>query len=130
MEKLIYLPVSTHQIGERVKAHIGNPDGTPLCASKKPVRKGMEITSWDNFHYENPYGSICEICKKKAEMIFRPKAKFWYLDPFNGDIKEFGSLRRAVVSAKQEHGSSTIWQLGPGNINKIIETVKGLDPLP
>lgn len=129
MEKLIYLPQSSHQIGAKTRTHIGTPNGVPLCAYKKPVKEGIEVT-WDNLHYETPYEGLCETCQKKAKIIFRPKAKFWYMDPFNDDIKEFDKLNDAENSAIKEHGNSTIWQTGPGDINKIIEIAEGLNPLP
>ena len=66
----------------------------------------------------------------KTSLSLRPRAVFWYLDPFHGDRHEFKSLRAAKSAAKNEHGNSCIWQTGPGKVNRIVAFVEGLDPLP
>ncbi len=63
-------------------------------------------------------------------MFDRPRAQYWYLSPFNGDRRCFDTLDEARRSARTEHGFSTIYQTGPGTTNKVIETVRGYDPLP
>lgn len=129
--KLTFLLVGTpdHFSKGEVNAHIIDENGDLLCRTNATGHPGLPVT-WDRLLHENPYGCICKRCHAAALLRIRPKARFWYLDPFHGNEKSFGSLRGAVSSAKKEHGNSTIWQTGPGDINKIIRFVEGLPVLP
>lgn len=105
-------------------------DGERTLCGKHPGGTILYEADWEALHYRVPFGELCPTCRKAAELHLRPRAVFWYLDPFNGDMKEFKSLRTAVSSAKKKHGNSTIWQLGPGDINKIVRFVEGRPVLP
>ncbi len=109
--------------------HIADLSGKTLCG-KKAAGKELAKADWDVLHGNIPAGQQCKTCRAKALLLLRPNAQFWYLDPFNGNKKEFTTITEARKTAKTEHGTVTIWQLGPGDINKIVETVHGLDPLP
>lgn len=110
-------------------AHITDRNDVVLCG-KRIEGRSLYKADWESIHYRTPFGGLCKECLKAAELRLRPKAVFWYSDPFSGEIKEFPSLRAAVASAKKEHGNSTVWQLGPGDINKIVRFVEGLPALP
>lgn len=108
--------------------HICGPDGKPLCGCVTPGTPGGSVT-WESLH-EPRWTPVCPKCRRKAVLLLRPKAEYWYLSPFNGVKHSFGSLAAARKAAKKEHGTPAIWQLGPGETNKIVEFVEGLDPLP
>lgn len=108
--------------------HIATVDGAPLCGSRD-AGQIYGTADWEALHSPR-FHRQCPRCRKAAFLVLRPRASFWYLDPFHGNMKEFKSLRAAVSSAKKEHGNSTIWQVGPGDVNKIVLFVKGLDVLP
>ena len=109
--------------------HITDLSGKTLC---NKIIKGKILTEadWNVLHENMSAGQWCKSCRAKALLLLRPRAKFWYLDPFNGNEKSFMTITEASKSAKKEHGTCTIWQLGPGDINKIITTIHGLEPLP
>lgn len=108
--------------------HVAGADGSPLCGSRDPG-KTYGPADWDALHSPR-FHRRCPKCQQTAVLLLRPRAKFWYLDPFHGAVKEFVSLASAVRSARKEHGNSAIHQTGPGETNRIIKSVKGLDPLP
>ncbi len=108
--------------------HVARADRTPLCGAAAKG-KAYDEAGWVALHAPR-FHRQCPACRRAAVLILRPKAKFWYLDPFNGNRKEFGSLRSARASAGKEHGTSTVWQTGPGDVNRIACSVQGLDPLP
>lgn len=108
--------------------HITGTDGTPLCGCRAEG-KTYDIADWEALHSPR-WHKQCPKCRQAALLILRPRAVYWYLDPFSGHLKEFRSLRSAKASARKEHGNSTIYQLGPGDINRIAAFVEGMDPLP
>lgn len=110
-------------------AHITDGNDVVLCG-KRIEGRSLYKADWESIHYRIPFGGLCKECLKAAELRLRPKAVFWYLDPFNGGHKEFPSLRAAEKAAAKEHGSVTIHQLGPAETNEIVKFVRGLDPLP
>lgn len=133
MEKLRFIQGSDRH-GFMENAHVtaeadaAGPRQT-LCG-KRMEGTVLHEADWEALHYRTPFGGVCEKCFKTAELRLRPKAKYWYLDPFNGDMKEFDSLREAVAAARKEHGNPWIYQTGPGNINKNVRQVEGLPMLP
>lgn len=132
MEHLNYIPVPQNRgrFGrDIINAHITNGNGATLCGRTNEATCGLQVT-WDSLHDGTPYGRICPKCREKAILSLRPTATFWFMDPYNGDIRSFGSITSAKRDARKRNGSSTIWQLGPGEINRIVETVNGLPALP
>ena len=125
----IHVDPAFRHFGDRVDTHVSDEKGNPLCGTKGHFRVGQQV-NWENLHYGGPYGCLCKKCRETAVLQLRPKARFWYLDPFSGHERSFGSLRNAVAAAKKEHGTSTIFQVGPGEVNRIVRFVSGLDPLP
>lgn len=111
------------------KAHITDGTGKCLCGADASGTL-LHPADWDAVHYRIPHPGVCKGCRQAAILRLRPKAVFWYSDPFNGDTKEFPSLRAAVSSARKEHGNPCIWQVGPGDVNKIVKVVEGLPALP
>ncbi len=121
-----------------------NPPGTGNTSSVEHITpdegrsvlcgKTIKGRAWDDAHWEalhSPrFHRQCPLCRSKAILALRPVARFWYLNPFNGDLKEFPTAKEAIMSAQTEHGTCTIWQTGPGEINKIVKFVNGLDTLP
>ena len=110
--------------------HIMGPNNKTLCGRSPKRLRELGPADWDRLHESKPWGRYCECCRQRAFLRLRPKAVFWYLDPFNGDRKEFPTLREAKKNARKEYGSVTIWQLGPGDVNRIVKFVRGYDPLP
>lgn len=109
--------------------HITPDDGKTVLCGEKAEGKALDNAHWWAIH--SPRSSqLCPQCREKAILALRPVAQFWYLDPFSGHRKNFPTAEEAIMSARTEHGTCTIWQYGPGDISKIIATVKGLDPLP
>ena len=108
--------------------HITDDGKTALCGSKDKG-KPYDTADWDALHSPR-FHRKCPKCRAAAVLILRPRATYWYLDPFYGNVKEFKSLRSARASALKEHGTSYITQVGPGEINKTVDIVTGLDPLP
>ena len=118
--------------GRRAHVHVTDAVGKPLCGTKHPVSKTSVLADWEWLHstFRSP---LCEKCLKAAVLRLRPAATFWYQDPWNGsETHEFHSLGEAKKTASKEHcpGSIAIWQLGPGDTNKIVGFVEGLPPLP
>lgn len=108
--------------------HVTADGKTALCGSKDGGEP-RDAADWDALHSPR-FHRRCPKCQQAAVLLLRPRAKFWYLDPFHGAVKEFVSLASAVRSARKEHGNSTIHQTGPGETNRIVKSVEGLDPLP
>ena len=109
--------------------HITSDEGQSVLCGKTARGRAWDDADWEALH--SPwFHRQCPLCRNKAILALRPVARFWYQDPFHGDTKEFPTVKHAIRSARTEHGTCTIWQTGPGEINKIIDTVKGLDPLP
>lgn len=109
--------------------HITPDDGKTVLCGEKAEGKAWDYAHWRALHTPRSC-RLCPQCREKAILALRPVARFWYLDPLYGNRKDFPTAKEAIMSARTEHGTCTIWQYGPGEINKIIDTVKGLDPLP
>lgn len=129
MDKIITTDTSPWTSTER-PLHIMGPNNRTLCGKSPKRLRELGPANWDRLHESKPWGRYCECCRQRAVLQLRPKAVFWYLDPFNGGNKEFPSLRAAEKAAAKEHGSVTIHQLGPAETNEIVKFVRGLDPLP
>lgn len=108
--------------------HITADGQTTLCGSKDSGEPRDDV-DWDALHGPR-FHRQCPRCRAAAVLLLRPKASFHYLDPFHGNVKEFGSLKEARNSAKTEHGTCYIEQVGPGDVHKTVDVVSGLDPLP
>ena len=134
MPKLFYVTVSESKHGSfSYKRHI-SPDHRKAicgaCVENAPVSTIAWEVTMDNL---DTIGGICPQCREAAPMRLRPRATYWYLDPWAGStIHEFPSLNKAKKSAASEHcpGSVCISQLGPGRTNKVAAFVEGLPPLP
>lgn len=109
--------------------HITPDGGRSVLCGKKTRGKAWDDANWEALHSPR-FHRQCPLCRSRAILAMRPTARFWYLDPFHGNLKEFPTLKRARQSARTEHGSCTLWQTGPGEVNRIIETVRGMDPIP
>jgi hypothetical protein len=131
----VALPQATepHEFGVRRYAHVTNADGKPLCGTKRPIDRTSLRADWEWLH-DTFHTPVCKECYEAAVLRLRPTATFLYMDPWYGGSKkrEFRSLRAARKAASKEHcpGSIAIWQLGPGDTNRIVEFVEGLPPLP
>lgn len=127
--KLRFFCIENPSIGSSSRIEHITADGQTVLCNAKTKGSAWDPVTWDSIHSPR-FHRRCPKCQEAAARLLRPVAVFWYLDPFNGDKKEFPSLNKARKSAKTEHGTCTIWQRGPGETNKIVEFVKGLDPLP
>lgn len=104
-------------------------DGQSVLCKAKAKGQVRDAADWEALHTSR-FHRRCPKCQQAAILLLRPEAKYWYADPLHADIKEFGSLPTARKTAKTEHGTSTIWQTGPGETHKIVEFVHGLESLP
>lgn len=117
--------------GLQYKDHIADTDGKTLCGATPNGQLGGEVTL-DNLD-EGRWTPLCEKCRRSAPLRLRPRASYWYLDPWTGSsTREFPTLKKAEKAASKEHcsGSICIHQLGPGRTNKVATFVEGLPPLP
>lgn len=108
--------------------HLTIDGKTALCGTNVKGEP-RDAANWETIH-SSRFHRRCPKCQQAAVMLIRPKAAFWYLDPFVGQRKEFRSLQKARKEAKKEHGNCTIWQTGPGETNKIVDVIHGQEPLP
>lgn len=108
--------------------HICGRNGKALCGFAGKARTYGTVT-WDALH-EPRWTRVCPKCRQAAILLLRPKAEYWFISPFRGTKHTFRSLRAAEKAARTEHGTVAVYQLGPGEINKIVKFVNGLDPLP
>lgn len=129
MLKIITTDMNTYTSAFR-PLHVLTADGGTFCGKSPERFRDLGPADWSTLHEGKPWGLYCEVCRKRAFLRLRPKAVFWYLDPFNGDHKEFPTLKEAEKSASKEHGCVSIHQLGPGEGDKLVKFVRGYDPLP
>lgn len=132
MAKLFYVTVSQYRNGSLAYTkHIAKDNRSAICGtSVEDAPASVSEVTMDNL---DTVGNICPRCRDAAPMRLRPRAKYWYLDPWTGSTThEFTSLKKAKEAAAREHcaGSVCIWQLGPGRTNRIAAFVEGLPPLP
>ena len=116
--------------GSPTKTHVVDEDsGRPLCGSSVLGTETFVEATWDWLHQPDPYGEICEKCRKAGILRLRPRAEYWYTDPFSGKRRSFPTLSKARKAASTEPGGATIFQLGPGDVNRIAECVAGRNPI-
>jgi hypothetical protein len=132
MAKLFYVTVSESRHGSlSYTRHITPDHHKAICGvSVADAPASISEVTIDNL---DTAGEICPRCREAAPMRLRPRARYWYLDPWAGSTThEFPSLKKAKEAAAKEHcaGSVCIWQLGPGRTNRIAAFVEGLPPLP